>query len=151
VNVPAAFLEEFIGAIQGLKDEVSELKATVASQSEEIAALRATAAEQKTDYEGLNDLRCQDFSILARRLNGHLKKDQEPGKTEITRAEKIEKYLLSQPGRRASYESLRGHLGIDKFALNDAINVLMETSPGRYGITRSPGDKRKRTLTMIPR
>ena len=124
-------------AIQPLQDELLELKATV--------------AEQRIDYEGLNDLRCQDFCNLARLLNGHLKKDQEPGKTEISRAEKIEKYLLSQPGRRASYESLRGHLGVDKFALNDAIGVLMETSPGRYGIVRAPGDKRKRTIIMLPR
>jgi len=124
-------------AIEPLQDELLELKATV--------------AEQRIDYEGLNDLRCQDFCNLARLLNGHLKKDQEPGKTEISRAEKIEKYLLSQPGRRASYESLRGHLGVDKFALNDAIGVLMETSPGRYGIVRAPGDKRKRTIIMLPR
>jgi len=78
-----------------------------------------------------------------------MKKEQEPGKTETSRAEKIEKYLLSQPGRRASYESLRGHLGIDKFALNDALRILLDTSPGRYGITSSPGDKR--TLVMLPR
>jgi len=58
---------------------------------------------------------------------------------------------LSQPGRRASYESLRGLLGVDKDLLNDAIKVLMAASPGRYGIVHVPGDKRKRALIMLPK
>jgi len=138
-------------ALQPLQDEVMELKATVASQGEKIAALKATVAEQKADYESMNLLRCEDFVFVSKRVNALERRKDEPGETETARADKIKKYLLSQPGRRASYESLRGHLGIDKFALNDAIGVLMETSPGRFGIARSPGDKRRRILMMVPR
>jgi len=76
---------------------------------------------------------------------------KEPGKTEISRADKIEKYLSSRPDHKASFETLKGHLGVDKFALNDAIKTLMNSSPGQYGITRTPGDKRKRTLVMLPK
>ena len=148
----AGQLQEIITrAIQPLQDELSELRATVASQGDELVALKATVAEQKADYEGMNLLRCRDFVNVSRRVNALERKKDEPGPMETARAEKISKYLLSQPGRRASYESLRGHLGIDKFALNDAIRALMETSPGRYGITRFPGDKRKRILMMVPR
>jgi len=148
----AGQLQEIISrAIQPLQDELSELKATVASQGEEVAAMKATVAEQKADYESMNDLRCEDFSNLARRLNAHLIKDQEPGKTEITRAEKIEKYLASRPDHRATFETLKGHLGIDKNRLNEAIKTLMASSPGRYGIIRAHGDKRKRDLVMLPR
>jgi len=138
-------------ALQPLQEEVIELKAIVASQGEEIATLKATVAEQKADYESMNLLRCEDFVFVSKRVNALERKKDKPGETETARAEKISKYLLSQPGRRASYESLRGLLGVDKFALNDAIRVLMETSPGWYGITRSSGDKRKRTLVMLPR
>lgn len=138
-------------AIQPLQDELSELRATVARQGEDMTAMKATVAEQKADYESMNFLRCEDFVNVTRRVRALETKRDEPGETETARAEKIKKYLNDQPGRRASYESLRGHLGIDKFALNDAIRALMETSPGRYGIAPSPGDKRKRTLVMLPR
>ena len=138
-------------AIQPLQEEVSELRATVASQGEDMAAMKDTVAEQKADYEGINLLRCDEIAWVSRRVRALETKKDEPGETEISRAEKIGKYLLTQPGRRASYETLRGLLGIDKFALNDAIRVLMETSPGRYGIANSPGDKRKRILMMVPR
>jgi len=138
--------------IEALQDEVMELKATAASQGEEIAALTATVAEQRADYEGLNDLRCEDFSNLARRLNAHLAKDQEPGKTELTRAEKIEKYLSSRPDHRATYETLKGMLQVDNVRLNESIKILMATSDHSYVIQKEKtGDKRKRSLIMLPR
>ena len=39
VNVPAAFLEELIGAIQGLKDEVEALREERGTDRQEIASL----------------------------------------------------------------------------------------------------------------
>ena len=138
-------------ALQPLQDEVMELKATVASQGEKIAALKATVAEQKADYESMNLLRCEDFVFVSKRVNALEKKKDKPGETETARAEKISKYLLSQPGRRASYESLRGLLGVDKDLLNIAIRALMADEPGRYGISHVPGDKRKRALVMLPK
>lgn len=146
-------LQEIISrAIQPLQDRIESLESMVAGQGEEIAALKATVAEQhgniKHELDGV-----YSSLFLHRNQIDKLSEPQkdEPGETETARAEKIRKYLLSQPGRRASYESLRGHLDIDKFALNDAINVLMETSPSRYGVVRSPVDKRKRILVMTPR
>jgi len=59
--------------------------------------------------------------------------------------------MAARPDHKATFESLRGHLGVDKDLLNDAIKILMASSPGRYGIVRAPGDKRKRILVMLPK
>jgi hypothetical protein len=128
-------------AIEPLQDEVRELKATVANQDEKIAFLESTQNTQT------------DNQLIQLRLISQLREATKkvPGKTEISRAEKIEKYLSSRPDHRATFETLKGHLGIDKDLLNDAINTLMNSAPGRYGITRTPGDKRKRTLIMLPK
>jgi len=127
-------------AIQPLQDEVRDLKTTVARQREMIAALQAT-----------QDTHADNQLIQLRLINDLREAKKGPGKTEISRADKIEKYLSSRADHRATFETLKGHLGVDKDLLNDAIKTLMNSSPGRYGITRSPGDKRKRTLIMLPK
>ena len=128
-------------AIQPLQDEIALIRATVDRQGEKIAALESTQDTQA------------DNQLIQLRLINDLREatKKEPGKTEISRAEKIEKYLSSRPDHKASFETLKGHLRVDKDLLNDAIKTLMAASPGRYGITRTPGDKRKRTLIMLPK
>ena len=127
-------------AIQPLQDEISDLKVIITAQDEKIRALESTANHQEENL------------LIQLRLIHDLKVSKKgPGKTEISRAEKIEKYLSSRPNRRATFETLKGHLGINKDLLNDAIKTLMNSSPGRYGITQTPGDKRKRTLIMLPK
>ena len=127
-------------AIQPLQDEFMELRATAAAQDEKIAALQATQETQA------------DNSLIQLRLINDLRETKKgPGKTEISRAEKIEKYLSSRPDHRANFETLKGHLGIDKVLLNQTVKILMASSPGRYGIARTPDDKRKRTLVMLPK
>jgi sugar-specific transcriptional regulator TrmB len=125
-------------AIQPLQDHVDALEATVANLESKVSALEAT---QDTQAEN-------EFNML--RLINDLRK-KVPGKLEISRAEKIEKYLQARPDHKASFETLKGHLGVDKARLNEAIKTLMNASPGRYGITRTPGDKRKRCLVMLPK
>jgi hypothetical protein len=128
-------------AIQPLQDEVKDLKATVTRQDEKIAPLESTQETQA------------DNQLIQLRLIHELRETSKkgPGKTETSRAEKIEKYLASRPDHRATFETLKGHLGINKVRLNEAIKVLMDSFPGRYGITRTPGDKRKRILVMLPK
>jgi len=128
-------------AIQPLQDEIAQLRATVDRQDEKIAALQAT---QDTHA---------DNQLIQLRLINDLREaaKKEPGKTEVSRAEKIEKYLASRPDHKATFETLKGHIGINKVRLNEAIKVLMDSSPGRYSITRTPGDKRKRILVMLPK
>ena len=121
-------------AIQPLQDEIAQLR-------EEITSLEAA---QDT---------LSDNQLIQLRLIHELKEKakRSPGKTELSRAEKIERYLAARPDHKATFETLRGHLGIDKDLLNDAIKALMASSPGRYGIARAPGDKRKRALIMLPK
>jgi len=94
---------------------------------------------------------CVDIAYDRRRLTALEHPAKEPGKTDLSRAEKIERYLAARPDHKATFETLKGHLGIDKVLLNQAVKALMASSPGRYGITRTPGDKRKRTLIMLPK
>ena len=119
-----------------------QLLAELAALRAEVHGLRDKVASLELENTTLSDIQLR----LIRGL-----KEKKPGKTELSRAEKIEKYLASRPDHKATFETLRGHLGIDKDLLNDAIKTLMASSPGRYGIARAPGDKRKRALIMLPK
>ena len=138
-------------AIQPLQEEVSALREEIAMDRQEIAALRLKMASLETLQEQDTNRICLDIAYDRKRITALEHPAKEPGKTETTRAEKIERYLASRPDHKATFETLKGHLGIGKDLLNDAIKTLMESSPGRYGIIRTPGDKRKRTLVMIPK
>jgi regulator of replication initiation timing len=131
--------ELLANALQPLQDRISTLENTIAQLKEENAALTATASHLEENQ--LIQLR------LIARLREATKKD--PGKTAQSRADKIARYLASMPSHKATFETLKGYLGIDKVLLNQAVKALMASSPGKYGITRTPGDKRKRTLVKI--
>ena len=133
--------EPIEAALQSLQDRISYLESIIVQLKEENAAMAATQAHLIDNQE--IQLR------LIRELREKAKRS--PGKTELSRAEKIERYLAARPDHKATFETLRGHLGIDKDLLNDAIKALMASSPGRYGIARAPGDKRKRALIMLPK
>ena len=133
--------EPIEAAPQSLQDRISYLEGIIVQLKEENAAMAATQAT------------LSDNQLIQLRLIHELKEKakRSPGKTELSRAEKIERYLAARPDHKATFETLRGHLGIDKDLLNDAIKTLMASSPGRYGIVRAPGDKRKRALIMLPK
>jgi hypothetical protein len=133
--------EPIEAAPQSLQDRISYLEGIIVQLKEENAAMAATQAHLIDNQE------------IQLRLIHELKEKakRNPGKTELSRAEKIERYLAARPDHKATFETLRGHLGIDKDLLNDAIKTLMASSPGRYGIARAPGDKRKRALIMLPK
>ena len=133
--------EPIEAAPQSLQDRISYLEGIIVQLKEENAAMAATQAT------------LSDNQFIQLRLIHELKEKakRSPGKTELSRAEKIERYLAARPDHKATFETLRGHLGIDKDLLNDAIKTLMASSPGRYGIARAPGDKRKRALIMLPK
>ena len=133
--------EPIEAAPQSLQDRISYLESIIVQLKEENAAMAATQAHLIDNQE------------IQLRLIHELKEKakRSPGKTELSRAEKIERYLAARPDHKATFETLRGHLGIDKDRLNEAIKTLMASSPGRYGIARATGDKRKRTLVMFPK
>jgi uncharacterized coiled-coil protein SlyX len=131
--------EPIEAAPQSLQDRISYLESIIALQGEKIAALEATANHQEENL--LIQLR------LIHELKEKAKKS--PGKTELSRAEKIERYLAARPDHKATFETLKGHLGIDNDLLGIAIKSLLPS--GKYAIIKTPGDKRKRTLVMLPR
>jgi len=128
-------------ALQPLQDQLSDMEATITGLEAKVTTLEST---QDTQAEN---------SFIQLRLIGQLREatKKEPGKTETSRADKIEKYLASRPDHRATFETLKGNLGVDKARLHEAIKTLMKGSPGQYGIIRVPGDKRKRVLVMLPK
>ena len=125
--------EPIEAAPQSLQDRISYLESIIVQLKEENAAMAATQAHLIDNQE------------IQLRLIHELKEKakRSPGKTELSRAEKIERYLAARPDHKATFETLRGHLGIDKDLLNDAIKALMASSPGRYGIARAPGDSER--------
>ena len=130
VTVPASLLQAFQDRIDALEDRII-------TQDEKIAALEATQ-----DTQAENELN------MLRLINDLRKRD--PGKMEISRAEKIEKYLQARPDHKASFETLKGHLQVNNARLNEAIKILVATSGHSYSIQKEKtGDKRKRILVML--
>ena len=133
-------------AIQPLQDEIAQLREEIDQDRREIASLHAKLASLEKDRDVLSD-----NQLIQLRLIHELKEKarKEPGKTELSRAEKIEKYLASRPDHKATFETLKGHLGVDNDLLGIAIKSLLPS--GKYAIIKTPGDKRKRALVMLPR
>jgi TolA-binding protein len=129
-------------AIQPLQDRVESLEATITSLDTKVSTLESTQETQA------------DNQLIQLRLINELRETSKkgPGKTEVFRAEKIEKYLASRPDHRATFETLKGYLQVNNVRLNDAIKILMVTSDRLYSIQKPiTGDKRKRILVMLPR
>ena len=134
--------EPIEAAPQSLQDRISYLEGIIVRQGEKIAALEATANHQEENL------------LIQLRLIHELKEKakRSPGKTELSRAEKIEKYLAARPDHKATFETLKGYLQLDNVRLNEAITTLMSTHPGRYSIQKATtGDKRKKILIMLPK
>ena len=131
--------EPIEAAPQSLQDCISYLESIIVQLKEENAAMAATQAT------------LSDNQLIQLRLIHELKEKakRSPGKTELSRAEKIERYLAARPDHKATFETLKGHLGIDNDLLGIAIKSLLPS--GKYAIIKTPGDKRKRTLVMLPR
>ncbi len=137
-------LQEIISnAVQNALEGHETLPEIAQAQAREIEALKSILRAMQKDLDSLAE---NDLNQL--RLINDLR-HKSPGKMEISRAEKIAKYLEARPDHKASFETLKGYLGADKDLLKRAIKTLMASSPGRYGIVRASGDKRKRTLVML--
>ena len=80
-----------------------------------------------------------------------IKPKDEPGKTSQDRATRLDHYMDARPDHKASYEALKGFLGINDVLLNSAIAALKKEHPGKYGTIKDAADKRKRILAVIPK
>ena len=134
--------EPIEAAPQSLQDRISHLESIIVQLKEENAAMAATQAHLIDNQE------------IQLRLIHELKErvKRSPGKTELSRAEKIERYLAARPDHKATFETLKGYLQIDNVRLNEAITTLMRAHPGSYSIQKArTGDKRKKILIMLPK
>ncbi len=119
-------LDQILMVVQYLQEENSGLKRELEAFQDHVAQERAFDRQRIAKLE-----------------------HKEPGKTVLSRVEKIEKYLVARPDHRATFEALKGHLGVNNVLLGDAIEALMKASPGRYTVGKANGDKRKRVLIML--
>ena len=127
-----------VSLLQDLQDMINILEDRIIRQDEKIAALEAT-----------QDTQAENQLIQLRLINDLRKK--EPGRIEHSRAAKIEKYLETRPDHKATFETLKGHLGIGNDQLNRAVKVLLKSDKHAYAIRKArEGDKRSKTLLMVP-
>jgi hypothetical protein len=113
--------------------------------------LQAENLALKHELEAFQEITARERAYDRQRLVKLENPSKAPGDTELSRAEKIAKYLKDRPDRRATFETLKGYLGVDNVRLNEALKVLMTFNPGRFGIARLPGDKRKKAIIMLPK
>jgi hypothetical protein len=113
--------------------------------------LREDNVALKCELESFQEITARERAYDRQRLAKIENQSKAPGDTELSRAEKIAKYLKDRPDRRATFETLKGHLGVDSVRLNEALKALMTLNPGRFGIARLPGDKRRKALIMLPK
>lgn len=125
--------------IEGSLDE------RLATLEKEFHALRVIVESMRKDMDVLSENQYIQLKIIADLRH------KSPTKATTLRAARIEKYLQARPDHRATLESLRGFLGADKHRLNEAVKTLMSLHPGRYTVVRAPGDKRKKSLVMLPK
>ena len=123
----ASQLQKIISrAIQPLQDELSELKATVASQGEEIAALRSKVASLESLQESETSRLWMDIAEDRRRL-AKLEKST-PGPTDEERIGKLEGYLKDKKSAglkpEASFTEARAYLELSRSQFSQLISKL---------------------------
>ena len=113
--------------------------------------LRAENMALKCELEAFQEITARERAYDRQRLTKLENPKKAPRILELSRAEKVAKYMKDRPDHKATFETLKGHLGVDNVRLNEALKVLMTHYPGKYGIARLPGDKRKRALVVLPK
>jgi hypothetical protein len=118
--------------------------------SQVVQTIQVENAALKCELEAFQEITARERAYDRQRLAKLENTKRAPRNKELSRAEKIAKYMKDRPDHKATFETLKGHLGVDNVRLNEALRVLMTLHPGRYGKARLPGDKRKRVLVMLP-
>jgi hypothetical protein len=118
---------------------------------EVVLDLRTENMALKSELEAFLEITARERAYDRQRLTKLENPKKAPRNKELSRAEKIAKYMKDRPDHKATFETLKGHLGVDNVRLNEALKVLMTLYPGSYGIACLQGDKRKRLLVMLPK
>ena len=134
-----------------LYEEIAQLREERDQDHREIASLHAKLTFLESLQEQDINRICLDIALDRKRIAKLENPQKGLGKTELSRAEKIERYLASRPDHKASYETLKGFLEIDDVKLNLGIAALMRGHPGEYARQNDKVDGRKRWLVLIPK
>jgi hypothetical protein len=131
----AGQLQDLLGAIQDLKDEVSQLRATVSKQAEKIAALESTEEQDITRL-------ALDIALDRQRIS-RLEEPPEPQPLQRDRGD-ILRALLAANGGKMLAKDARQKMRMDKASFSRLLATLkdeIEVKPLR-------SDKRKLLLII---
>jgi len=138
-----------------VKDELADLRGQLKAMEDRADRLEAENTALHTKIASLEATQDQDLNHVFKHIAQDRQRiyalehpEKEPGKTELSRAEKIAKYLQARPDHKATFETLKGHLGIGNDLLNKAVRAL---PPERFRVIGDPRDKRKRILVLLPK
>jgi len=143
ITVPTNLLQDLLGALQDLKEEVSQLQAERDQDRQELAALRTKIASLESLQEQDITRVCMDIAVDRRRLAALECPKKEPSTTETERIERIEKLCQDSPGHVISLSELRGRMEIDKAVLS---RLLKKIDRDKFYLRNSSTDKRIRYL-----
>jgi len=147
ITVPAAVLQELLGAIQDLKEEVAALRMERDQDRQELADLRAQVRSLESLQEQDITRVCMDIAVDRRRIAALECPKKEPSTTETERIERIEELCQDAPGHVISLSELRGRMGLDKSVLS---RLLKKIDREKFYLRKSSTDKRIRYLCRRP-
>lgn len=129
VTIPAAFLEELIGAIQGFKDEFSALREERDQDRQEIAVLRASVASLESLQESEISRLAVDIAYDRQRLTRLEKVEPQPMQKD--RGEILRALIAANGGKMLAKDArVKMHLSKTRFSLLLAsLKDYIETKP----------------------
>lgn len=136
ITIPAAFLQDLLGAIQELKDEVAALREEKAQDRQEMAALAARMDTLTARVGSLESREDQDISCIYleiaqdRQRITKLEKPPGPQPTQKDRAEVLRALLAVNNGKMLASEARKKmHLRKDLFSKLLKTCDFLETKP----------------------
>ena len=144
ITVPAQVLQDLLGAVQELKEEVAALRSERDQDRQELAAMRQQIAASEKWQATLSDNQYTQLQII-NSLREDVHKDTGPSQGELERVERIEKLCTDAPGHMISLPELRGRLSIDKAVLS---RLLKRIDQDKFYLRQSKTDKRIRYLCL---
>lgn len=114
----------------------------------EIEHLRKELQELREEFEDYKEFAARERAEDRKEIY-KLSGDREPGDTCLSRVARLEHYMKARPDHKASYESIKGFLGVTDVQLNQVVKVFLETKEG-YAVTKDARDKRKKWLIQLP-
>jgi hypothetical protein len=144
ITIPAAALQDLLGAIQRLKDEVEALREERDQDRQEIAALRSSVASLESLQESEISRLCVDIATDRRRLAKLEKVEPQPLQKDRG---KILRALIAVSGGKMLAKEARQKMHLSK----NRFSELLVTLKDEIEVKPLHSDKRKLVLKLVPR